>query len=86
MAALRVRRTWWTRQQDAPDAPLFRALARRWRPVVRVESKAVPMSLALPSGNAPVLNRASFVSKKKYAPIKPETRPARAWNPWLWVR
>jgi hypothetical protein len=86
MAGLRVKRTWWARQQLTPDAPMFRVLARRWRPVVRIESKPTPMSFALPAGETAPLNRASFVAKPKYAPVKPPTRRAATWNPWLWVK
>jgi hypothetical protein len=86
MAALRVT-PYWTTPPDHPAAPevsLFRVLARR-RPVVRVESKAVSMPLALPSETAPPLSRASF---KPRGPIyaREGWTVSRAWNPWLWTR
>jgi hypothetical protein len=86
MASLRVKRTWWMRQQLNPDAPMFRVLARRWRPVVRIESTPVPMHFTLPTGEKPPLSRASFAPKPKYAPATPPARPAPSWNPWLWVK
>ena len=48
MAALNVKRHWWTRQMhpSAPEAPLFRVLAHRWQPVVRNERRCVPLHFA----------------------------------------
>jgi hypothetical protein len=87
MAALRVKRYWTTRPDHpaAPEAPLFRVLARRWRPVVRVESKAVPMPLALPSETAPPPSRASFKPRGPIYAREGWTVP-RTWNPWLWMK
>jgi len=87
MAALGVKRYWSTRPDHpaAPEAPLFRVLARRWKSVVHIESKAAPMQHALPSENAPPLSRASF---KPRAPIYARDIPKapRTWNPWLWMK
>jgi hypothetical protein len=88
MAALRVKRYWSTRPDHpaAPEAPLFRVLARRWRPVVRVEKKTVAMQHALPvDDQRPPLSRASF---KPRGPIYARDIPKapRTWNPWLWMK
>ena len=47
MAGLRVRRTWWIVQRIAPEAPLFRELSKRWRPVDRRERRLTPFALLL---------------------------------------
>jgi hypothetical protein len=87
MAALGVKRFWSTRPDhpSAPDVPLFRVLARRWKPLTRVESNPVPMPHVTPTGNAPPLSRASFQPRAPiYARDTSKIKPV--WNPWLWMK
>jgi hypothetical protein len=82
---LRVRRTWWIMAQGN-EAPLFRVLARKWRPVDRRERRMTPFQLALPGTEAPTQTRSSFGSRKDrplslIAEIAKKTK--RTWNPWM---
>jgi hypothetical protein len=85
MAALRVRRTWWIVQQQ--EAPLFRVLARRWRPVDRRERRITPFQLALSPPDAPPPSRASFGPKRVAADVATKIKKAgRSWNPWMMMK
>ena len=85
MAALRVRRTWWIVQQQ--DAPLFRVLARRWRPVDRRERRITPFQLALSPPDAPPPSHASFGPKRVAAGVATKIKKAgRSWNPWMMMK
>jgi hypothetical protein len=71
----------------AEDIPLFRLLARRWKPVVPVR-RARAILLSTPKGE-PRETRAwiSSGSRALYANRKVEPAVSkRAWNPWLWVK
>ena len=63
MALLRVRRTWWITQRIAPEAPLFRELSQRWRPVDRRERRLTPFVLAL--STSPVRSRAAASPRRR---------------------
>ena len=65
MASLRVRRTWWIMQLQTPEAPLFRVLARRWRPVDRRERSNKAFQLALSPHDAQPPSRNSFGPKAR---------------------
>ena len=80
MATLRVRRTWWS--MSHANAPLFRELAQRWRPVDRRERKITPFQLALSSNEAP-LSRTSFGPKRKIAVVEKVKKSVAVWNPWM---
>jgi hypothetical protein len=85
MAGLRVRRTWWIMGQPS-EAPLFRVLARKWRPVDKRERRKVPFQLALPGAETPVVTaRNSFGPKKKlvFTLAEAAKKSARTWNPWM---
>ena len=86
MAALRVRRTWWIMTQA--EAPLFRVLARRWRPVDRRERRMTPFALALAASDPPKTTRNSFgPSKRKLlAADKMKKKSAPTWNPWMMTK
>lgn len=87
MAALRVKRNWWARRQEpASDISLFRVLARRWKPVVRVKSTPVPLRLAIPIDDVPAPGQRSFAPKKRSVAAAHPVRSARTWNPWLWMK
>ena len=87
MAALRVKRGWWGRRQEpASDMPLFRELARRWKPVVRVEHTPVPLRVAIPTNDVPAPSRDSFAPKQRSLFAAERARPTRSWNPWLWMK
>jgi hypothetical protein len=86
MTTLRVRRTWWIMQRHAPEAPLFRVLARRWRPIDRRERQVVPFQLALAPPDAPPMSRAWFGPKRELAPSATQPRSARKWNPWMLMK
>jgi hypothetical protein len=85
MAGLRVRRTWWIAQRIAPEAPLFRELSQRWRPVDRRERRLTPFVLALssspqtPSRVKPAPSRLALIAEQM-------KKSARTWNAWLHVK
>lgn len=85
MAALNVKRHWWTRQTHpgAPEAPLFRVLAHRWQPVVRKERKSVPLHFALALEEEQKVNHAHLGSHRRVVAAN-DTRPR--WSPWMWVK
>ena len=85
MAALNVKRHWWTRQMHptAPEAPLFRVLSHRWQPVVRKERKSVPLHFALGLEEEQKVNHAFFNSRRKVAAA---STPKFRWSPWMWVK
>ena len=88
MAALRVRRTWWISQRPTPEVPLFRLLARRWRPVDHSERNAPLFPLALPAPEPRPLNRGWFGPKRpieaRNVARKPKQPPR--WSPWMWIK
>ena len=84
MAALRVRRTWWIMQQH--EAPLFRVLARRWRPLDRRERRMTPFQLALAASDAPPPSRGSFGPKRVIVVADKAKKSARSWNPWMMMK
>jgi len=73
---------------EGEDIPLFRLLARRWKPVVPVLRERVTL-LSTPKGEA---KRArAWISKAPARAIyvnQPFERKVskRGWNPWLWVK
>ena len=85
MASLRVRRTWWITQRIAPEAPLFRELSQRWRPVDRRERRLTPFVLAMsttpskPSHVKPAPTRIALIAEQM-------KKSARTWNAWLHVK
>ena len=85
MAALNVKRHWWTRQMHptAPEAPMFRVLSHRWQPVVRNERKNVPLHFALALEEEQKVNRACFSSSRK---VVAASTPKFRWSPWMWVK
>ena len=85
MAALRVRRTWWIMAQA--EAPLFRILARRWRPVDRRERRMTPFALALAASDPPKTARNSFGPKRMLVVAdKTKKKSAPTWNPWMMTK
>ena len=86
MAALRVRRTWWIMAQA--DAPLFRVLARRWRPVDRRERRMTPFALALAASDPPKTTRNSFGPSKRAVMVVDTTKKksARSWYSWMMTK
>jgi hypothetical protein len=86
MAALRVRRTWWIMAQT--EAPLFRLLARRWRPVDRRERRMTPFALALAASDPPKTARNSFGPGKRMLMVvdKTKKKSAPTWNPWMMTK
>ena len=85
MAALRVRRTWWIMAQG--EAPLFRLLARRWRPVDRRERRMTPFALALAASDPPKTARNSFGPKRMLVVAdKTKKKSAPTWNPWMMTK
>jgi hypothetical protein len=86
MATLRVRRTWWIMQRLAAEPPLFRELARRWRPVDKRVRRLTPFQLALAAADAPKASRGSFNKKRIVAAPETAKKSARTWNPWMMTR
>ena len=86
MASLRVRRTWWIMQLQTPEAPLFRVLARRWRPVDRRERSNKAFQLALSPHDAQPPSRNSFGPKRVVVTADKGKKSARKWNPWMMMK
>ena len=86
MATPRVRRTWWMMSQSAPEAPLFRELARRWRPVDRRERRMAPFQLALSASDPTPPTRKSFGPKRATTIVDKVKKSARTWNPWMMMK
>lgn len=86
MASLRsVKRTWWIAQRVTPEAPLFRELQQRWRPVDRRERRLTPFVLAMsttpqkPSKVKAAPSRIALIAEQM-------KKSARTWNAWLHVK
>jgi hypothetical protein len=87
MAELRVRRTWWIMGQQTAEPPLFRLLARKWRPVDRRERRMKPFQLALAAADIKPLTRNSFGPNKRVVVTDDKAKKsARKWNPWMMMR
>ena len=85
MAGLRVGRTWWITQRITPEAPLFRQLSQRWRPVDRRERRLTPFALMLSiRPEKPVKTKSA---PSRMAQIAQQMKKsARTWNPWLHIK
>ena len=69
------------------EAPLFRILARRWRPVDRRERRMTPFALALAASDPPKTARNSFGPKRMLvAADKMKKKSAPTWNPWMMTK
>ena len=86
MALLRVRRIWWIAQRIAPEAPLFRELSQRWRPVDRRERRLTPFALALSTSPPAKQSRAKPAPSRIALIAEQMKKSARTWNPWLHVK
>lgn len=75
-------------QLHAPEAPLFRVLARRWRPVDRRERSIRPFQLALTAHEAPPPSRNSFGPNKRaiVTAVDASKKSTRKWNPWMMMK
>jgi hypothetical protein len=68
--------------------PLFRILARRWKPVIPLPRRRVEIASMLPADPQPVTER-KWISKPRRLPVvAPPREPAQrpSWNPWLWMK
>lgn len=74
---------------DTEGVPLFRVLARRWKSLAPVKRERATLASLSPADEQPKLTRV-WVSKPRpavYAHQKvAQARPARGWNPWLWMK
>lgn len=88
MALLRVRRTWWIAQRISitPEAPMFRELSARWRPVDRRERTLTPFVLALSRNPAAKPSRVKPVPSRIAQVAEQMRKSARTWNAWLHVK
>ena len=86
MAGLRVRRTWWIAQRIQPEAPLFRQLSQRWRPVDRRERRLTPFVLLLSTNPAKPSRVKSAPSRIALIAEQMRKKSARTWNAWLHVK
>ena len=86
MATLRVRRTWWITQRIAPEAPLFRELSQRWRPVDRRERNLTPFVLVMSTNPAAKQKRVKSAPSRIALIAEQMKKSARAWNAWLHVK
>ena len=86
MATLRVRRTWWITQRIAPEAPLFRELSQRWRPVDRRERRLTPFALVMSTNPAAKPSRVKSAPSRIALIAEQMKKSARSWNAWLHVK
>jgi len=69
------------------EVPLFRILARRWRPVDRRERRMTPFALALAASDPPKTARNSFGPKRMLVVAdKTKKKSAPTWNPWMMTK
>jgi hypothetical protein len=89
MMARRVLRTWWI-MAHGNDAPLFRVLARKWRPVDRRERRMTPFHVALPGADVAVDTRNSLGPRtdKKLSLMAQLVKKSKrtSWNPWMMTK
>ena len=74
---------------DTEGVPLFRVLARRWKSFAPVKRERVTLSSMQATDEQPAQTRA-WISKPRqpiYAHHRiDQPKPARSWNPWLWMK
>ena len=72
---------------EGDDAPLFRLLKRRWKPLASVKRQRAALSSAAVS-DEPAPAPRTWIEKPRqiYAHQKIEPPKSRSWNPWLWVK
>jgi hypothetical protein len=68
------------------DAPLFRTMARRWRPLDRRERRMAPFQLALAASEAQPPSRGSFGPKRGTGEAEKGKKSTRSWNPWMMMK
>jgi len=69
------------------EAPLFRVLSRKWRPVDRRERRMTPFQMALPGADVAMDTRNSLGPRKEkrlslMAELMKKSRRT-GWNPWM---
>lgn len=77
MLTSRSERFFWAKRDFHPDPPLFRVLARRWRPLAGRAEAPVYRSAPMPRrgrGEEKAISRNILFTK------------SRGWSPWLWVQ
>ena len=73
---------------ESEDVPLFRLLARRWKPVVPLRRERTKLTLARIADEAPAAPRVWIEKPRQiyaHQKITPPKSP-RSWNPWLWIK
>lgn len=68
--------------------PLFRILARNWKPVVPVKRRRFQLASMLPADPQPALER-KWIVKVRRAPVAAPPKEALqrpSWNRWLWMK
>jgi hypothetical protein len=83
---LRTRRTWWIMSQEAP---IFRLMSRKWRPVDRRERQMTPFALALPGADTGAKpGKGKPRAKNRMAELAEQMKKNRAptWNPWMMTK
>jgi hypothetical protein len=69
------------------EAPLFRVLARRWKSLTPSKHERPRLSSVASTEEPPKAPRAWIAKPRQlYAHQKLKDKPARSWNPWLWVK
>jgi hypothetical protein len=79
MLASRNERYVWARRDYQPDPPLFRELARRWRPLARRDEASAYRAASLPVHRPRADDKAAVSRNILFTKSK-------GWSPWLWVR
>lgn len=73
------------------DAPLFRLLSRKWRPVDRRERRMAPFQMALPGAEVAMDSRNSLGPRKEkrlslMAELMKKSKRKTSWNPWMMTK
>lgn len=67
------------------QAPLFRVLARRWKSLAPIKRERPGLSSISATEEKPKAARA-WIAKPRQIYAHQQPKPARNWNPWLWVK
>ena len=74
------------KDEGTEQIPLFRVLARRWKSLAPPKRERAALTSMAPPEEQPKAARA-WISKPRQVYAHQEIeRPARSWNPWLWVK
>ena len=73
------------KDEGTEKIPLFRVLARRWKSLAPTKRERASLSSMSPAEEQPKAPRA-WIAKPRQLYAHQQPKPARSWNPWLWVK